>query len=197
MRRSWLYFVPAALIVVTAGIVRLTSDGGPVESVTASASTSSTSLAAPVVTTTTVVEQAPHQPEDATPVELDLSGIDLGNSDAVAAAWGCGYWAHPRGETADGLAQRLAPVATPEMTAAVAELRMPDFGADVVEVYPGAIERTSKMTYTIGCRTLTAGPDGAPTAPPAAVLSEITLVFVPASSHWLVAGATVGGLVLP
>jgi hypothetical protein len=124
--------------------------------------TSSTSLPAPVVTTTTVVEEAPNQPEDATPVELDLSGVNLGNANAVAAAWGCGYWAHPPGETAEGLAQRLAPVATPEMTAAVAELRMPDFGADVVEVYPGAVERTSKMTYTIGCRSLTAGPDGAP-----------------------------------
>jgi hypothetical protein len=53
------------------------------------------------------------------------------------------------------------------------------------------------MTYTVGCRTLTAGPDGAPTAAPSAVLSEITLVFVPGRSHWLVAGATVGGLVLP
>jgi hypothetical protein len=197
MRRSWLYFVPAALIVVTAGIARLVSDDGPAQSVAASAPTSSTLLAAPVVTTTTtVVEEAPHQPEAATPVPLDLAGVNRQDPRAVAAAWGCAYWAHPRGETAEALAQRLSPLATPEMTAAVAELRMPDFGSEVVEVYPGATERTNKPnTYSVGCRTLTAGPDGAPKAPPAAVLPEVTVAFD--GRQWLVSGATVGGLVLP
>lgn len=77
-----------------------------------------------------------------------------------------------------------------------AELRVPDFGPDVVEVYPGATKRTNKAnTYSVGWRTLTAGPDGAPTAPPAAVLAKVTVTF---DGHQrLVSAATVGALVLP
>lgn len=197
MRRYWVYFVPAGLILLTALAVRVgAGSDGPAESGSASAPTSSTSTSMPVVTTiTTTIDEAPHQPEHATPVDLDLSAVDRIDPQVVAAARGCAYWAHPRGETAEGLAQRLSPVATPEMTAAVAELRMPDSGQDVVEAYPGAIERETKITFSIGCRTLTAGPDGAPTAPPTAVLSEVTVVLGP-DTGWTVVGANVGGLVL-
>lgn len=193
--RQWLHFVPAALIILTAITARLAAGGheaaGPAP---APAVTSSSSAPAP--TATTAPQVAPHQPEDATPVVLDLSAVDRQDPQAVATAWGCAFWAHPRGETAEGLAQRLSPLASAEMSNAVAQLHVPDFGADIVEVYPGVTERTGKLnTYSVGCHTLTAGPDGAPTAPPAAVLPEVTVSFE--GGQWVVSGATVGGLVLP
>lgn len=78
MRRYWVYFVPAGLILLTALAVRVgAGSDGPAESGSASAPTSSTSTSMPVVTTiTTTIDEAPHQPEHATPVDLDLSAVD-------------------------------------------------------------------------------------------------------------------------
>lgn len=196
--RHWLHFVPGALIVLTAITVRLAAGGneaaGPAP---APAVTSSSSVPAPMATTaTTAPDVAALQFEDATPVAPDLSAVDRQDPKAVASAWGCAYWAHPRGETAEALAHRLSPLASAEMSIAVGQLHVPDFGADIVEVYSGVTELTAKPnTYSVGCHTVTTGPDGAPTAPPAAVLPEVTVNFH--GGHWVVSGATVGGLVLP
>lgn len=197
-RRHWLYFIPAAAIVLTAVAVRLAAGGSdlndPAAAPPPSSSTSSTSTS--VVTTDTTAPEAPAEPEDAAPVDLDLTKVDRQNPREVAIAWGCAYWAHPRSETPEALAQRLAPLATAEMTAAVEQLRIPDYGTDVVEVYPGVAERTeTPNTYSVGCSTLTTGPDGAPTAPPAAVFPEVTMTIE--GPGWVVSGAVVGGLVLP
>ena len=199
-RRRWPYFVPAALILFAAILVRLTGAGDePTNTAAPPVPPPSTSTVPATVATTAATaaaEQAPHEPEDAAPVDLNLTTLQRQTPHQVAAAWGCAYWAHPRGETAEALAQRLSPLATPEMTAAAEQLRLPDYGADVVEVYPGATERGAKPnTYSVGCHTVTTGPDGAPTAPPTVVLPEVTVTVH--HGQWVVSGATVGGLVLP
>ena len=198
-RRSWWYFLPALLILLAALVARLLMDGGeppePVAPPTTSSSSTAPATAVPSTTTTTL-EEAPLQGEGDAPLDLDLTKVDRQLPKDVAAAWGCAYWAHPRGETPEALAQRLSPLATPEMTAAVEQLRIPDYGGDAVEVYPGATERAAKPnTYSVGCRIVTVGPDGTPTAPPKEVLPEVTVGLD--RTRWVVSGATVGGVVLP
>ena len=200
-RRSWWYFLPALLILLGALVARLLIGGGEPPEPVAAPTTSSSSTAAPstlatTTTTTTDVDEAPLQEEGNAPLDLDLTKVNPQRPRDVATAWGCAYWAHPRGETPQALAQRLSPLATPEMTAAVEQLRIPDYRGDAVEVYPGATERAAKPnTYSVGCRIVTVGPDGTPTAPPKEVLPEVTVGLD--RTRWVVSGATVGGVVLP
>lgn len=200
-RRSWWYFLPALLILLAALVARLLMGGGeppgPVAApTTTSSSTAPPSTVATTTTSTTVVDEAPLQAEGDTPLDLDLTKVNPLRPRDVATAWGCAYWAHPRGETPQELAQRLSPLATREMTAAVQQLRIPDYRGDAVEVYPGATKRaTNPNTYSVGCRIVTVGRDGAPTAPPKEVLPEVTVSFE--RTRWVVSGATVGGVVLP
>lgn len=200
-RRRWWYFLPALLIVLAAVAARLLlGDSERAEPVaappTSTSSTAPSTTMASTTTSTTAVEQAPLQEEGDAPLDLDLTKVNRQRPRDVATAWGCAYWAHPRGETPQALAYRLSALATAEMTAAVEELRIPDYGGDAVEVYPGATERAAKAnTYSVGCRIVTVGPDGAPTAPPKEVLPEVTLSLD--RDRWVVSGATVGGVVLP
>lgn len=71
-------------------------------------------------------------------------------------------------------------------------------GVAVLDEHLGVAPETSTETpntYSVGCSTLTTGPDGAPTAPPAAVFPEGTMTLE--GPGWVVSGAEVGGLVLP
>jgi hypothetical protein len=143
-------------------------------------------------------ETAPAPPEARDPeaIDPDLSKVGTDDPETVATAWACAYWSHPQGETAGQMAQRLSPLSTPELTAALADLRIPTAPTDIVSVIPGAIEPGPEAdTYRVGCQTVTTGPDGTPTAPTAGHNTEVRLV--PTPDGWRVAGATAGGLTVP
>lgn len=137
------------------------------------------------------------QDESELPTVEDLEDVDRDDPSAVAAAWGCGYWAHPRGEGAEQLAERLAPLSTGEIQAAVAELRVSGLDSDTVEVIPGTVEQGTADTWTVNCVTVTTGADAAPVGSPTPVTIVVGLTEAP--DGWLVAQATLpgSGLTLP
>jgi hypothetical protein len=142
------------------------------------------------------VAVGPDEPDEAEETDPDVGEVATDSPEPVATAWACAYWSHPRGETAEQLAGRLAPLSTPELTIALSQLRIP-FGPDeVVSVISGAtVPGPDAGTYEVGCQTVTTTADGTPTAPTAARNTEVRLTRT--ADGWRVAGATVGGLTLP
>jgi len=139
------------------------------------------------------VADGPDEPEA---IDPDVSGVATDSPEPVATAWACAYWSHPRGETAEQLAERLSPLSTPELTVALSQLRIPSGADDVVSVIPGVTEPGPDTgTYEVGCQTVTTAVDGTPTAPTAAHRTEVRVTRT--ADGWRVAGATVGGLTLP
>lgn len=61
------------------------------------------------------------EPDDAT-VPDDLSTVDRTDPNQVATWFGCGYYVHELGDSPEDAANRLAPLATDQMTAEIANL---------------------------------------------------------------------------
>ena len=131
------------------------------------------------------------------PTVDDLDDVDTDNPVEVASAWGCAYWAHPRGETPEQLADRLAPLSTPELAAGLAELRLSDLGQLTIEVAPGQTDPGPGDIWTVRCHTTTTGADAAPTGPPTPVAITVHLTRTP--DGWRADQATLptGGLTIP
>jgi hypothetical protein len=139
---------------------------------------------------------APPEPHDPEAIDPDVSRVDTAEPETVATAWACAYWSHPRGETAEQMAERLAPLSTPELAAAIADLRLATSPMEIVSVIPGTTQPGPETnSYVVGCQTVTTTADGTPTAPTAAHNTEVRLTRT--SAGWRVAEATVGGLTLP
>lgn len=99
---------------------------------------------------------------------------------SIARAWAIEYHARPAGTTQESWVARLAPLATPELAAALNTLRFPPTSDNNVTVVAGTGEVSGDQRWTIRGHTIESLPDGPPAGPPQPFLVEITVEGSPA-----------------
>lgn len=171
-----------------------TADGVP--STVDGTSTTVATTAPPVErgVTTTVVSPPEADDDRYDPVSTDLSTVERRQPQSVATAW-CAYWTRTKSETAPEWAERLEPIATPEMVEALADLNFGGEDPYTREAESGALTSLGDNRWRIDCTTRTVRPDGAPIAPPEPTNAVVTLVED--DDGWKVSATAQGGLVLP
>jgi len=127
--------------------------------------------------------------------------IDTSDPREVATAVGCGWFEEHLGQHSRTLAERLASLATDDLTSSLAEIRVPAYDGNPVRVEArGATVEdpdAAPTTWTVQCRRH-ASADGAHEVTDVSAIVTVAETNASAgTSTWQVTGLTVGSLTLP
>ncbi len=138
-------------------------------------------------------EIPPGEGLDSENLDLDLTLVDSSNPDEVALAVGCAFYARPnRAETNVDLADRLLPLITDDLHAAIPTIRQP--GDDIVTVIPAIANEVRFEFYQVSCNRSTTGVNGIPRLDGAFIDLRVE---EQADGSFLVSELTIGALTLP